>query len=148
MNIVKLPQQTAAATGYNWSITLTHEDLTETTANTAQTFEVLTVKVGSLLKDAAIYLVTPFEDASDAAFNSNTVTVGDGSDVDRFIAATQVNENGTEVDAKGSANTAPYAYTAADTIDIVVNSMSGKSLSNIDTGELKVLLNLVELSDL
>jgi len=148
MNIVKLPEQTAAATGYNWSITLTHEDLTETTANTAQTFEALTVKAGSLVKDAAIYLVTPFKDASDTGFNSNTVTVGDGSDVDRFIAATQVNENGTEVDAKGSANTTPYAYTGADTIDIVVNSMSAKSLSDIDTGELRVLLNLVELSSL
>lgn len=148
MDIVKLPEQTAAATGFNYRIKLTSDDLTETTANTAQVFEVLSVKAGSLVTSVAAYLETDFADASDSGFNSTAITVGDGSDPDRFLASMQVNTNGTEVDAKGGANTTPYAYTASDTIDITVNSMSAKSLSDIDTGELIVLVGLVELSDL
>ena len=89
-------------------------------------------------------------DASDAAFNVTTITVGDGSSVARFLASREINENGTEIDAHISANdinTLPYVYLAADTIDIVFTGESGKALVNIDTGVLWVFLDCVELSD-
>lgn len=123
-----------ALLGATTRVVLTHEDLTETTANTAQVFTPITTKDGTVARLVAMKLITALADASDAAFNSCTTTSGDGGDVDRFLVATQLNVNGTEITtAAGVA--ALYAYTGADTIDITINSMSAKSLSDIDTGE-------------
>lgn len=147
MQVIKLNEQEKAETGYNWKAVITHADLTETTADTDMTIALISTAIGAIVKDAAFYLKTAFEDASDAALNDTKVSVGDGGSSARFLAAIQVNENGTEVDASGSANTTPYVYTAADTIDLTVESMAAKSLSNIDTGELWVYINSVELSE-
>lgn len=136
--------------GFTHKTVITHADLTETTAATAQTIAGPVVAVGSIVQAVATYLKTDFKDASDAAFNSTAITVGDGTDADRFITSQELNTNGTEVDAKielHSTNTLPYAYTAADTVDVVFNAMTGKSLSNIDTGELWVFYNIVNLGD-
>lgn len=150
MKAYKIPLQEAAEIGFNWKIVLDSDDLTETTANTAQTIELIDVEVGSIVRDCAAYLKTPFEDASDTAFNVTTVIIGDGDDDNRYLTSTELNENGTEIDAKietHATNSLPYAYTSADTIDAVFGGMSGKSLSNVDTGELHVFLNVVNLAD-
>jgi len=65
---------------------LTHEDLTETTANTAQTVALATVENKVAVECVYADLVTPFQDASDAAFNTNTLTVGDGGSAARLLA--------------------------------------------------------------
>jgi hypothetical protein len=148
MTAYELPANTKAATGFTHQVVVTHEDLTETSADTDQTIALLSVAAGDVVEKAAFKLVTPFEDASDAAFNDTDVSVGDGGDTDRFIAATEVNENGTEVDFKANANTTAYAYTAADTVDLLVESMSAKSLSNLDAGEIHIYLAVTKLSSL
>ena len=118
--------------------------LTEATANTAQVLNLFDVRDGHLVEYKGGYLKTPFEDASDAAFNSNTITLGDGGDADRFLVSTQLNVNGTEIlyplPALGA-----YAYTATDTVDATIGSMTAKSLSEIDTG---VILLGFRVSDL
>jgi hypothetical protein len=146
MTAYELPANTKAATGFTHQVVVTHEDLTETTADTDQTIALLSVVAGDVVEKAAFKLVTAFEDASDAAFNDTNVSVGDGGDTDRFIASTEVNENGTEVDFAANANTTAYAYTAADTVDLLVESMTAKSLSNIDAGELHIYLAVTKLS--
>ena len=148
MTAYELPANTKAATGFTHQIVVTHSDLTETTAATAQTIEILSVAPGDVVEKAAFKLVTPFEDASDSAFNDTNIEVGDGGDTDRFIASTEVNENGTEIDFAANANTTAYAYTAADTVDLKVNSMSAKSLSNLDAGEIHIYLAVTKLSSL
>jgi hypothetical protein len=90
----------------------------------------------------------PLSDASDAAFNDTQVQVGDGNDTDEYIAATQVNENGTEVLFAANVNTVPFAYTAADTVDLLVESMTAKSLSNLDAGEIHIYLAVTKLTSL
>jgi hypothetical protein len=130
MTAYELPANTKAATGFTHQVVVTHTDLTEST----------------VVEKAAFQLVTAFEDASDAAFNDTNVSVGDGGDTDRFIASTEVNENGTEVDFAANANTTAYAYTAADTVDLLVESMNAKSLSNIDAGEIHIYLAVTKLS--
>jgi hypothetical protein len=106
MQVYELPNETKAATGFTHKAIVTHVDLTETTADTDQTIALLSVVAGDVVQKAAFQLVTAFKDASDAAFNDTNVSVGDGGDTDRFIASTEVNENGTEVLFAANVNTA------------------------------------------
>lgn len=135
--------------GFTHRVVLTHEDLTETAANTAQTIALVSVVAGQVLLRAANKVITAFKDASDTAFNSNTLIVGDGGDTDRANNSQQLNENGTEV-LYGVNDPAklPYVFTAADTIDAIVGSMAAKSLSDIDTGEVHILLQIANLNKL
>jgi CubicO group peptidase (beta-lactamase class C family) len=41
-----------------------------------------------------------------------------------------------------------YAYTAADTVDLLVESMTGKSLSDLDAGEVHIYLAVTKLTSL
>ena len=148
MKTYELPTETKAATGFTHKSVVTHTDLTESTADTDQTIALLSVVAGDVVQKAAFQLVTAFSDASDAAFNDTQVQVGDGNDTDEYIAATQVNENGTEVLFAANVNTVPFAYTAADTVDLLVESMTAKSLSNLDAGEIHIYLAVTKLSSL
>jgi hypothetical protein len=134
--------------GFTHKVILTSADLTETTANTAQVIELITVELGSRVAECSHYLKTDFEDASDAAFNATPITVGDGTDPNRFLTSQELNTNGTEIQAFSELNsldTLPYTYLAADTIDVTFGSMAAKSLSDIDTGEVWLYLNVVHM---
>ena len=146
MKTYELPAETKAATGFTHKSVVTHEDLTLTTADADQTIALLSVVAGDVVEKAAYKLVTAFSDASDSALNDTKVQVGDGTDTDEYIAATQVNVNGTEVLFAANVNTVPFAYTAADTVDLLVESMTAKSLSNIDAGEIHIYLAVTKLS--
>ena len=148
MKVYELPAETKAATGFSHKAVVTHSDITESTADTDQTIALLSVAAGDVVEKAAYKLVTAFSDASDAAFNDTKVQVGDGVDPDRYIAATQVNVNGTDVLFAANANTTAFAYTAADTVDLLVESMTAKSLSELDAGEIHIYLAVSKLSAL
>ena len=148
MKVYELPAETKAATGFSHKAVVTHSDITESAADTDQTIALLSVAAGDVVEKAAYKLVTAFSDASDAALNDTKVQVGDGADTDRYIAATQVNVNGTEVLFAANANTTAYAYTAADTVDLLVESMTAKSLSELDAGEIHIYLAVSKLSAL
>src|SRR5882724_11863589 len=82
-----------------------------------------------------LHLTTAFSDASDAAFNSSTLSLGDATTATRFINASEANVNGTEV-----LNVIPGAnqnviYTAAGQLQLTLNSMTGKSISDLDAGQ-------------
>lgn len=146
MKVFELPAETKAATGFTHKAIVTHVDVTESVADTDQTIALLSVAAGDVVEKAAYKLVTAFSDASDSAFNDTKVQVGDDGDTDRFIAATQVNVNGTEVLFASQANTTAYVYTAANTVDLLVESMTAKSLSDLDAGEIHVYLAVTKLS--
>lgn len=137
----------AGAAGFTHVATLTANDLTTTGTNTAQTFTLATIKPGDIVVKTAWVLRTAFEDASDAAYNTNTVSLGDtATGVAAHISAIEVNRNGTEV-SYGFNNTA-VLYTAADTVTFTFNSQSGKAVSNIDIGELTVFVQILRLKNL
>lgn len=148
MKKIPLPNEVKAATGFNECIQITHEDITEVTANTAQVIALLTVEAGDLVRICATLVKRVWKDVSDAAFNTTAITIGDGGSANRFLASQELNENGTEVLYKGGANTTPFAYTTADTIDITFNAMAAKSLSDIDQGELLVFLGVTRMGAL
>ena len=85
-----------APRGATHAFLLRHEHLTETTANTAQTFT-FSVQAGDAVKVVDYNLRTTFEDESDSAFNSTTAIIGDGNDTDRFLRSSELNANGSEV---------------------------------------------------
>ncbi len=131
--------------GFTDRIDFTYADLTETASNTAQTVQLITVPAGTVVFNAAYRLTTTFQDADDNAFNTTTFKLGDGGDDDRFIVSKELNENGTEVVYWATANatsTLPYMYTAEDTIDATIGSMTAKVLDNIDTGKVSIFLRL------
>jgi hypothetical protein len=149
MKVYELPAETKAATGFTHKAIVTHVDLTESTADTDQTLSLLALAAGDVVTTAAIKLVTPFEDASDEDLDDTKVQLGDSDDDDEYVAATQVNENDTVVDFVAAAPASvPLAYTAANAVELLVESMTAKSLSNIDTGELHVYLGVTKLSAL
>jgi len=146
MLISQLPHNDQLFLGATHYIRVTHEDLTEAVADTDQTLTV-SVEAGEAFRVVAFRLVETFEDQSDAALNDTKITIGDGGDADRFFTVTQVNENGTEVLYKSGALADPYIYTTTDTIDILVESMVGKSLSNIDKGIALFFVQKIDLDE-
>lgn len=147
MTVYPLQLEERASTGFTHRIRLTHEDLTEAADNTSQTIAIFTVAARDYVSDAAFNLVVPFEDSADNAFNSTTIIVGDGGSTNRYIASAQINVNGSEILAGPGVNSSVrYAYTAADTIDIIFGSMTDKALVDINTGELDIYLKVNSLA--
>jgi len=136
-------EESASHGGATHVANVTHADLTEATANTAQVIALATVADKVSVACVKVVLKTAFEDASDAAFNSNTITVGDGNDADELLVSMQVNANGTEVNQK-TGTTVTHDYAAADTVDLTVNSMTAKSLSDLDAGEADIYLRIAD----
>jgi hypothetical protein len=122
---------------------LTANDLTETAANTAQTFTVA-IPTEALMLKAEVRLKTAFKDASDAALNTTTLSLGDTSTATRYVNAAELNENGTEITAPVFTNTAIGPYAASQNMIATVGSMAAKSLVNVDVGEVHILVQLVQ----
>lgn len=117
-----------------WRFTFDHTDLTETTADTAQTLNIFTCGAGDLVRVERAVLTTAFEDGADAAYNSTAITVGDSGDADRLLASMQLNANGTEIFQQAGVAAEPHYYASGTTVQVTVNSMSTKSLSDLDAG--------------
>ena len=96
--VYPLPTAGKADIGANYLVVITHEDLTTSTTNTAQTLtNALPVKAKQSVELVACMLKTAFSDDATNAFNGLTVTVGDGTDADLFLASTELNVYSNEV---------------------------------------------------
>ncbi len=132
--------------GYTHRVVLTYADLTETAANGTQTIALLSLLAGQAVLRCALRVATALADASDAAFNSVLLEVGDGGDTDRYLTSTQLNVNGTEVLYKLHPSTTPNVYVADDTVDALFTPGTGKILTDIDVGELTLLFEVADLN--
>jgi hypothetical protein len=146
MEIFELPVETKSATGYTHKAIVTHADLTETTANTAQSITLLTLAAGDVVHSGAYKLVTPFQDTADAAFNTTAVTTNAAGSA--LISATETNVNGTEVFYKAHTATAPLTATSASTVAASFAAMSAKSLSALNAGEVHFFFSVNKLANL
>ena len=142
-----LQQEIVANNGYTHEIRLTADHLTEAAAATAQTIKVCDMADGDIVSITETRLLTPFEDKSDATFNSTTLSFGDAGSATRFVNAAQINLHGTEIADPVYNNTA-YQYTAAGELRLTIGSMAAKSLKEIDKGELIIHLKIVETKKL
>lgn len=135
----------AESPGFTHVARITADDLTQATAAAAQTIDLATLAKNDMILRAAGYVRVPFQNTADAAFNSDTVSIGDTSGVAALAAAGEANANGTFVNTLG---TTAKLYTAADTLRVTINSMAGKSLNNINRGEYYVFVALCRLADI
>ena len=96
-------------------------DFSSTTNATNDVFQVLSMPANTLVLYAGLDILT-----ADSAGNSGTLSLGDGDDVDCFVAASTATA-GIEVtraragDSQGGTTSIGYRYyAAADTVDLVV----------------------------
>ena len=147
MTVYELPAETKAATGYTHKATVDHADLTETTANTAQSITLLSLAAGDVVHSGAYKLVTPFQDSADAAFNTTAVTLNAAGST--LMSATETNVNGTEVFYKAHTATAPLAVnTGTSTVAASFAAMSAKNLAALNAGEVHFYFSVNKLAGL
>lgn len=145
-----LLEEIASNGGFTHMVVFTADDLTETATNTAQTITLPKVPKGFVIQKGYARLVVPFEDQSDAAFNTTGFTLGDAGSATRYITTAELNKNGTEITYPTFNNTA-FQETADTALLAAFASMSGKALNDIDKGELHIVVQIIDtriLSDL
>jgi len=151
----------AGLSGFTHRITVEYSDLTAAAgaSDTNVTVAIFpttsgqTTPAGTIVTACAMRLVTEFDSSSDASINEILLRVGDGGDTDRFLTSTEVSEAGTAVTYKVTANSVdslPYAYTSADTIDVVVGVAGGGSptVDELTSGKVYIFLRIVDLNKL
>jgi len=133
---------------------ITHLDLVDLGANATGTIAIAPMTgafpARTYVGNVKMLLDTPFTD-SDASLNSLLVEVGDGGDTDRLLGQTQILGEVTEVITKtANANSQPYAYEAADTVDALFTAAGGASptLAEITAGKLRIFLEIRNMADL
>ena len=105
------------------------------------------VKASDIVVKTELHLTTPFQNTADAAFNSDTISLGDATTATRYINASEANLNGTEViDVIPGANQ-NVIYTAAGQLQLTLNSMTAKSLSDLNKGQAYILMQLIRAAD-
>ncbi len=146
MKTLVLSFEEQVATGASHLVVITSADLTQTTAATAQTLVPMALPAGCVASLAGARLVTPFADSADAANNSCTITVGDAASANRYLAATQVNANGSFVTVAAGVLTA-LGYPAAGELRVAFSAPpAGKTLAALNKGELHLFVRVVDLA--
>lgn len=136
--------------GYSDVLTIKHGDLTAST--TTQTFTI-PIPAGGIVRAVGLYN----EEEFDGVGAGLTVQMGDGSDADGFLAATQIhtddgstktyaNGTGAYIDGGSTDNEQQgKLYEAADTIDCLFTLNSG-ALSDISQGKVRLYVDLKRLN--
>ena len=128
----------------NYRIDFSYRDITAGIANnTAFTLTLFKLLAGDWIMRAELHLTTPFANSTDTGFNSDTFSLGDTASATRYFSGVELNLNGSYV--VDSLYNTPYNIAAAalpQDIILTLNSMSGKSLSNLTQGKLWIGLQL------
>lgn len=129
-------------------ITVDYADVAALGASATGTLPVIptsgTFAAGTRFRFAGFRLVTTF-DFSDTGITSLLVEAGDGTDPNRFIGQVEMAADGSYVThSEGAATSTPYAYDAADALDIKFTAANGGSplLSECTSGELELYILL------
>ena len=145
MKVQLLPQEERISLGATHRIQLLASDLSEATVNTAQVIKLLDIPVGGIVRNVFLVNHQKFADASDAAFNTTAVTVGDAGTANKFVTSTELNANGAVVRFKAGTGT-QAAYDAAAVLNVTVGSMAAKAVKDLDVGELWVFVELIQVA--
>lgn len=118
-------EQEKADLGATHCVTISYKDFTTSTTNTAQTFTSLPVKAKQGVQLVAMMLREAFDSASTTYTHSCLLTVGDGSDTDRYLESTELAADGTEVWLKFGRS--DYLTLAKQTVAPMTNATLGYS---------------------
>lgn len=153
MIVQPLKHEEMLRTGATHLVEITHEDLTESTNATAQTLEAIDVAANDMVECMFAELVETFKDGDVANADSTELTVGDGSDVDRFLGdstAMEINGEASQDDRK-LGNGTRYFYTSSDTVDVQVTSdttpTTAYALADLDQGIVHLYFRILKDSN-
>lgn len=141
-------EEKTASGGFTHRLDFSYRDIPAGIANnTAKTWGagyLPALRASDFVAKTELHLTTAFEDASDSAFNSSTISFGDTTTATRFVNASEANKNGTEV-----LNVVPGAvtnaiYTAAGQLQLTLNAMANKTVSDLDVGQAYILVEIHE----
>ena len=147
MRFTPLTEAEAAASGFTHRLDMSYTDIPPgLAAAAAYVWNVPPmpgVKASDIVKSVEMHVTTKFQNTADAAFNSDTVSLGDATLATRFLSAVEVNFNGTAVVDTIPGAAPNYVYTAAAQIQLTMNSMAAKTLSSLNKGALYILFNIL-----
>ena len=144
-------EEKTSSGGFTHRLDFSYRDITAGIANnTAKTWGVgflPALPISTFVAKTELHLTVPFQDLSDAAFNSSTISFGDTTTATRFVNASEANLNGTEV-----LNVVPGAvtnaiYTAAGQLQLTLNAMANKTVSDLDKGQAYILVEIHSAHD-
>ena len=136
-----LPISAQAAHG---ATELTFADLAESSSITAEVVTSLfAVPAKWGVAVTHVVLETAWDNGNGAQANTVALSIGDGGDPDRFLTATELAEDGTEVWLKyGTAS--ETVYTAADTVDFTFTPTGPGALNSHTVGSVKVYFHIID----
>lgn len=116
--------------GWTHQVRVKYSDFVATASdNDTNTFSLFTIPQYSIVESVGFRLVTAFDDSGGGS--SLTVALGDGSDADGFMLATQVHVDGTEVFL--NANTGAYFIGTDSGAATTSNVIKGKLYTSAET---------------
>jgi len=146
-----LTEEERAASGFTHRLDFSYQDIPAGIANnTSATWSagyLPAIRAGDVLRECQLHLTTPFENTADAAFNTSTLSFGTVTTATRYINASEANVNGTEVLNVVPGANANDIYTATGQLQITLNSMAAKSLSNLNKGQFYLLVKYDHTTD-
>jgi hypothetical protein len=144
-------EEKASSGGFTHRLDFSYRDITTGIANnTAKTWGagfLPALAASDFVAKTELHLTTAFADASDAAFNSSTISFGDTTTATRFVNASESNVNGTEVLDVVPGAVTNAIYTAAAQLQLTLNAMANKTVSDLDTGQAYILVEIHRAAD-
>ncbi len=142
MRINAIPLEGRVAEAGNFEVVITHEDLTTATGGTAQTLTI-PIKNKMSVRCVRAILDEAFLDSSDTDHVSTALIVGDGGSTSRFLASMELNSRGTEIYLKSGVDI-EYPYTTDDTVDMTFTPTSGKAVSALSAGQVRLIFQVTD----
>lgn len=141
MKVNRLSANEVAEYGFNWMVTIDKDDLSAAalTKTLAIYPETGTAAAGTVVRKAAARVVTAF-----AGTTTLVVEVGDGGDVDRALASSDMTAAAGTV-YPAIPTTVPAAFAAADTVDALFTA-TVDNLDQLSAGEVQIFLDVVDLA--
>lgn len=139
-----LPLETSVAKRSDLSVLVTYKDFAAGIVNTPLVINLFT----SLGKYQAIQLshtelLENFQDTTDAAQVSTSITVGDAGNAARHLAATELNANGAFVPLAVGTGT-NYVPAANTVCTLTVTPTAAKNVANLNKGKVLLYFKVVD----
>lgn len=155
VTLVPLSAEETRISGFTHKATVPYTTVVTVGAgNTTASIAIMDVVAGDVVGPCG-YVITEAWNDSDGSMNSIVIEVGDDADPNRHLASTgtQLAEDGTEVDyfAGVALVTTPYAYVAANTVDVLFTVAGGANptCAEITSGSVDIFLtkyNILQLA--
>ncbi len=152
MKFAPLTNEEKTSSGaFTHRLDFSYRDITAGIANnTAKTWGagfLPALPASTYLGKTELHLTTPFQNTADAAFNSSTISFGDVTTATRYINASEANLNGTEVIDVVPGAVINAIYTAAGQLQLTLNAMANKTVSDLNAGQAYILVELHKAAD-